>query len=106
MSLDLDLRCEHGYGPWAALNITHNVRPICRAAGCDPWEWQGRAVADVLPELDAAIRALEAEPDAYQHLAPANGWGSVHGTLRFLLDVRAHAREYADDASLRWWVCR
>lgn len=87
MSLDIEPVCptcntcpSHEYD----LNITHNVRGICVAAGVDPWEWHGVRCGDCVDDLRRAVVKIRDDGDSMRHLEPSNGWGSVAGTSRFL----------------------
>lgn len=70
-------------------NMTSNVAPMWRKAGADLAEFAGRTAGEVLPVLEAAIRAMVDNPADYEPLNPANGWGSYDTCLRFLNELRA-----------------
>ncbi|GAB4974544.1 MULTISPECIES: hypothetical protein [Mycobacterium avium complex (MAC)] len=72
---------------WEA-NMTSNLVPMWRRAGADLAEFAGRTTEDVLPNLDAAISAMRAEPDTYRILNPPNGWGDFESCLAFLEAIR------------------
>jgi hypothetical protein len=71
-------------------NITHNVHAMWRLAGVSAalYESAGRKAAEIIPELEAGIADMEARPEVYTPLNPANGWGNYAGALNFLRSVR------------------
>lgn len=79
MSYDIWLEIDTG-GPekatvWDDFNFTSNVSPMWRAAGVDLAEHHGKKAGDVAPELEAAIKELEANPVKYSAMNSPNGWG-------------------------------
>lgn len=79
MSLDIYLvapRCPHcGHaGNVFSRNITHNVNVMWDAAGCYDalYESHGKRVADILPELEAGLAAMLADPSKYRAMNPSN----------------------------------
>ena len=67
-------------------NYTHNVSRMWTKAGCWDalYESAGKRAGETLPVLDAAIAAMEADPDAYIALNPPNGWGDYESALHWL----------------------
>ena len=65
-------------------NMTSNVAPMWRAAGCDLATLDGRPAGDVLPDLIRAIKAMVNDPHTYQAMNPANGWGPYESCMGFL----------------------
>jgi hypothetical protein len=70
-------------------NMTSNVAPMWRHAGCDLAEAHGRTAGEMLPTLTAAIEKMRAEPAVYRAMNPPNGWGSYENCLAFLERLRA-----------------
>lgn len=108
MSLDIYAVIDTG-GPEPAelghRNITHNASRQIAAAGADPWEYEGRPVADTIPELRACLAALsgptrEAE---FRRLDAPNGWGLLEDSIEFVRDVLAMAEAHP---KARWRVSR
>lgn len=99
MSLDFYLTADTGseYPPevfWQ--NITHNVLPMWRLAGCCDalYESHGLLAGGLVPTLERAAVKMEACPDEFKNMNPENGWGSYEGALKFLQDVLAACREH------------
>ncbi len=75
-------------------NTTHNHGGIAEAVGVYKACWRpdenGITKASQLIEpLRAGLALLEATPEAFRHLEPDNGWGSVEGFTDF---VRSYLR--------------
>lgn len=51
-------------------------------------EWDGKNAQEVLPEVEAIIQQMEAEPSIYRAMNPSNGWGSYESALEFMQAVR------------------
>ena len=81
-------------------NHTSNCAEMWREAGCDLAELQGVTAAEALPRLRAAVAAMEAEPERFRPMEPANGWGSYESALDFLRRF-ADACEVDPDGRLR-----
>ncbi len=92
MSFDVWLEIDTGGDEPAQvvddLNMTSNVAPMWRRAGADLAEFDGRAAGDVLPMLQAAIAAMEADPETYRAMNPPNRWGDFDSCLSFLRRLR------------------
>lgn len=77
---------------WA--NHTSNTAPMWRHAGADLAELAGKTAAEIAPVLTAAIERMAADPDTYEAMNPANGWGSYESTLEFLRGLRDACRDH------------
>ena len=77
------------------INYTTNSAPMIKeVCGSYPSRWNGMKAADLLPVVEQGLRALRSDPDAYRYLEPANGWGSVEGTITFLDRIRANCAAF------------
>lgn len=99
MSLDFYLNtrsvCPHCGKPigdsievWSS-DITHNVLPMWRLAGCDKalYESEGKQAAEILPDLERGLAAMREEPDRFHDLNPSNGWGTYEGAVEWLANL-------------------
>lgn len=79
---------------WA--NYTSNVWPMWRMAGVEVAleESDGQEAGEIVETLKRGVGAMEADPDGYMALNPANGWGDYYGALEFL---RKYAQACAEN---------
>lgn len=77
-------------------NHTSNTGPMWRAAGCDLAEFDGKTAAELGPAVARAIAAITIEPEKYRPMEPANGWGTLPSTVRFLVDIWEACTEHPD----------
>lgn len=70
-------------------NITHNLVPMWEEAGCYEalYDSSGKKARSILPKLKRALKAIQADPDKYKVLEPANGWGTYESAINFLEKV-------------------
>lgn len=83
-------------------NFTSNVAPMWRKAMPDTDGLAGMdemLAKDALPVLRAGIERMEADPDTYRELNPANGWGDFDSQLE-RLRVLQRAFEAAPEATV------
>lgn len=96
MSYDVHLLAPTGGEPveayWA--NMTSNVAPMWRAAGCDLAAFDGASATALADNLVPAIAAMESNPETFKAMNPPNGWGDYDGCLRFLRELRDACRLY------------
>lgn len=52
--------------------------------------------ADLIPDLERAVTAMEADPDRFAAMNPENGRGSSESALRFIRHILAACREYPE----------
>lgn len=77
-------------------NMTSNVAPVWRAAGCDLGEFDGKRSADLRPVAAAALAQLKADPRAYdEHVRGGGSWGTVESAIEYLGRVVAMCDEGA-----------
>ena len=91
MSYDISLSIDTGIGNMSQVedwNYTSNVAPMWREAGVDLRELNGKAATLCAPLLSIAILEMERNPDKYQAMNPANGWGDSDGCLSLLTMIR------------------
>ncbi len=111
MSYDIWLEVDVGAYEKAKLdvlphwNYTSNVAPMWLKAmpetdGLDGLE--GMSCCDAARVLEAGIARMEAEPDAYREMNPANGWGDFDGQLERLRELLAACRK-APQAKVGIW---
>lgn len=86
MGLSIYLKCEHCRTEREFFGTTHNLAPMWRIAGVMDalYESDGHRAGEFLPVLRAGLAHMEAHPDVYTPLNPANGWGNYEGALEFL----------------------
>jgi len=84
-------------------SYTSNVGPMwSKALGCrlqDTSGWDVRTAAIV---FRGAADQMRLDPEAYEAMAPANGWGTYEGALRYLVNAADVCDAYRDDAVVRW----
>lgn len=92
MSYDVTLE-NYTPGPdWH--NYTSNCALMWRAAGVDLAEFEGRPARECEYSLAVAIGRMEADPDTYRAMNPANGWGDYDGCLAFLRGILRDLRNH------------
>lgn len=114
MSYDVELTIQTGPGQWATVadcgNMTSNVGSMYRLVL--PATEKRRAGlpglmglrADVAaPLLRAALQAMEADPDRFRALEPANGWGNYESALRYLSTILAACEAHSWTTLLVSW---
>jgi len=69
-------------------NHPSNTSSMWRKAGCDLLEFHGKPAVLLGRSLAAAIAKIENNPEEYVGMEPANGWGTVASTLKFLHEIR------------------
>lgn len=79
-------------------NITHNLNTMADAAGIYGVLWRpaenGVATAqDLIAPLEEGLTTLNADPERFYAMNPANGWGSYDGLLAFVKDYLRACRE-------------
>lgn len=94
MSYDIYLEIDTGAEDLTTVvdigNYTSNVSPMwTRALGRPLFELHGMAAVEAVPLLDAGIASMQADPDGFRELNPANGWGRFEGALGYLEELRA-----------------
>lgn len=99
MSYDVDLIMQTGPETWATAaecgNMTLNVGVMYRLvipAADEDGPAGLRRLHDLraevaAPLLRAAVEAMEADPERFEALNPANGWGSYEGAMRYLRTI-------------------
>ena len=88
-------------------NITHNLCVMAQAVGLYAVLWQPETVgithaAQARAGLEAGLGALRADPEGCRALAPANGWGTYAGLVRFVVRYLA-ACEIYPEARIEVW---
>jgi hypothetical protein len=80
------------------MNYTYNCAPMFRRAlgGNGINNLHGELASDMLPRLRAAVSHMAENPDIYEPMNPANGWGDYKTALQFLehilLNAAAHPK--------------
>jgi hypothetical protein len=122
MSWDAELRDDRGHveGEW---NYTHNCNKMATVAlsfavlhdsfadlslseplsGVTSWfhNLDGRSGPEGAAILHKIITELQADPEKYRALNPANGWGDYDSFLAILVDMRDRVPEWPTT----WKVC-
>lgn len=101
MSYDVSFKAKlEGLDKWVYvgkkwINYTSNVSTLIKeVCGYYPTYWNGKCCSDVYPAIQQGIELLTQHPQMYRQFEPANGWGSVEGTLEFLKNIADVCREY------------
>jgi hypothetical protein len=84
------------------INITCNLGPMWREAGFDDKACDGGRAGDILPNVNAAIAALLADPEGFRALTPDNGWGSYEWLLGALEKLRSACEQWPDGELSTW----
>lgn len=66
-------------------NMTSNVAPMWREAGCDLRDLKSWKAKDCVKPLCDAINRMKADPKKYRAMNPANGWGNYDSCVEFLV---------------------
>lgn len=99
MSYDVSLTTSAGGDEYAELtwrNMTSNVARMWRHAGADLAEFHGKQASAMQLMLRTAVAAMEADPDTYRAMNPANGWGNYETCLGFLRGLVEDFTAYPD----------
>jgi len=101
MSYDVSFKAKlEGMDKWVYvgakwINYTSNVSTLIKeVCGSYPSYWNGKRCADIYPVLKRGADLLTQCPQMYRQFEPANGWGSVEGTLEFLKNIISVCLEY------------
>lgn len=83
---------------------TYNLGPMWRAAGLpfSDESIEGKAIADLLPVLEAGLANLRADPARFRAMNPPNGWGSYEGLCDVVERMIAAGQEHPT-AVVRTW---
>lgn len=70
-------------------NITWNVGEMIRKSTGLEWvnEANNGFCKDVVPKIMKGLLELTENPEKYRQYESPNGWGTVHGTMRFFQDI-------------------
>jgi hypothetical protein len=106
MSLDfwlMQMRPSEVY----AGNFTHNLTAMAEEAGLYKCLWRapenGFTIAEqLIPLLEAGIKAMEADPERFKAHNPPNGWGDYHGFLKGCKCFLEACKEYPN-AEIKTW---
>jgi hypothetical protein len=74
-------------------NYTSNVSCMWRHAGLNLREFDERPAAELIEPLRGAIHKMIDDPNTYEAMEPANGWGDYKGCLDFLISILHACRE-------------
>lgn len=77
-------------------DLTHNLKPIAKAAGIDGILWGSYSdeASDFIDLLADGIHSLKKYPITYQRLNPANGWGSYEVLLEVAENLLEKCYQY------------
>jgi len=88
MSYDISLEINTGIKEAEVVNIgnmTYNVAPMYKQAlGYSLMDLNDRLAGEVVNELRLGIEDMRNNPEKYEKLNPANGWGNYEGALKYL----------------------
>lgn len=82
-------------------NITHNLNQMAEAAGIYYALWRPEVIGITRAEhlidlLRMGLAFLNRDPDRFQPLNPANGWGTYEGLVSFVAEYLAACEAYPD----------
>jgi len=82
-------------------NYTYNVAPMFREAFGLSVDMGIRGLNGMTgvksePLLSAALEAMRADPEKYEAMNPANGWGDYHGAMKLLGKLAYWCRLHPD----------
>ena len=77
-------------------NITWNVRDIITRSTGLPWknEENNGLCKDVIPHIVKGYHELLVNGEKYKQFEASNGWGTVHGTIRFFRRIIDSWRQF------------
>ena len=99
MSWDAQLNCKSCQLPVGRWNYTHNTNAMVRSLDWYPYDvpwWEhlnGLEGPDGAKWLDLIITGLEADPERFRAMNPANGWGDYDTFLIVLKEMRSAVSE-------------
>lgn len=107
MSWDVWIHCNGIKFEDAYWNYTHNCNAMMRDAGYD-WVYHldMQQVNETLPQFQAMIETLKANPEKYRAMNPPNGWGNYDELVDILEKMMIRSKEIADrvpNAKWREW---
>jgi len=82
-------------------NITHNLGPMAEAAGLYHVLWRPdeaglRFARDLVPDMEAGLAALLADPDRFRRYDAPNGWGVYEHFVPFVRDYLEACKRHPD----------
>ena len=88
-------------------NITHNLGKMAGAAGIYYVLWRPDEVNieyahQLVGFLESGLAALKANPDKFQALNPANGWGTYAVLVEFVENYLAACKQYPEAEVSVW----
>lgn len=87
--LQIDTGAEYPATVYEVGNYTSNVsRMWTKALGHPLYELNDRNAGESVAALDDAISWMQANPDEFRAMEPANGWGDYAGALKYLRRLR------------------
>lgn len=95
VSLVIDAGAEYPTQITDCGNYTYNVSPMyydVLEGGLKSLDGMVASVAAIC--LEGAIAKLEASPDKYKAMNPANKWGDYEGAIKFLRRIRNNCLKY------------
>lgn len=96
MSYDVSLLADTGGEPVTVWDYNHtsNTVAMWTAAGCDIAAFDGKQASELMMPAYDAMTMLALRPDAYRHMEPGNGWGTVESTKDFLRAIAEACKKY------------
>lgn len=83
-----------GYGQVFDANMTSNVAPMWREAGCNLRDFDRKAARELVGPLGDALAVMAREPARFEAMNPPNGWGDFATCAKFLLELWLAAVRY------------
>jgi hypothetical protein len=77
-------------------NITHNLTDMWEEAGIYDalYNSDGEKVYEILPELEAGLRKMVADPAHYEKFNSPNGWGTYKNAVPWLTGLIMEMKDY------------
>lgn len=91
--------CSKPHELWAWSGLTHNMVPMATAADIYfccwmPAETCIEKAENLIEPLTRALASLDADPEKFKKLNPANGWGDYEGFVEFVRSYLAACKRY------------
>lgn len=107
MSLDIRFECKHCGSTLYEANVTHNLNSMAELAGLYGPVWRPEengieTASDLIKPLEKGITEMKANPERFEALNPANGWGSYSEFVPWLERLLSACNEHFG-AKVRAW---
>lgn len=84
---EIDTGGEYPAEVGRSFNYTYNTSPMLYEVGISWRDLLGKPMTEVLPVLKDGLAKLQAKPEHFRTMNPANGWGSYDGLVEVLKEM-------------------